>query len=189
MGSDDRRAGRTPEFNRNPNPTQAYEITLALEDAPGEFKSIEGFAGYSIINKTCLPPSHPISGVQTAIASTQLPIPMVRKSGGTYVGQVYVDAFRDADYFGRGECRLEFVGVRFELQATGAGGETRFMTSLRSQSFSTETAELRYYWRGGFPRQTMPGYPDSGFGAVEEFKPELQNNLFAISLSARAMSK
>jgi len=33
MGSDDRRLGRTPEFKRNPNPTQAYEITALIEHA------------------------------------------------------------------------------------------------------------------------------------------------------------
>lgn len=189
MGFDDRRSGQTPEFKRNPNPTQAHEITLALEDAPGEFQVIEGFAGYSIINATCLPPSHPITGVQTAVASTRLPISMVRTATDAYTGLVHADAFQDGNYYGHGECRWKFVGVRFELQATGATGETRFLSSLRPQNFSSHTHERRYYWRGGFPREAMDDYPDTGLSRVEEFKPEFRNELFAISLAAKARSE
>jgi len=187
MGSDDRRAGRTPEFNRNPNPTQAYEITLALEDAPGEFKSIEGFAGYSITNATCLPPSHPITGVQTAVASTRLPISMVRTANDAYTGLVHADAFQDGNYYGHGECRWKFVGIDFDLKATGRPGETRFMASLDTDGLVGGREERRYYWAGGYPKEDIDDYPDIGSGNRGQFRPELRDEIFVIELSAKAV--
>ncbi len=45
-----------PIYRKNPHPTQAYRITMKIEDAPGPFEDVSGVVFYDIKNhKQCTP--------------------------------------------------------------------------------------------------------------------------------------
>lgn len=41
-------AGGDPVYRKNPHPTQAYRITMTIDDAPGPFEWIPGTAFYEM---------------------------------------------------------------------------------------------------------------------------------------------
>lgn len=45
-----------PEYRKNPQPKQAYRITMAIENAPGPFRHLLGLAQFDVVNSECLPP-------------------------------------------------------------------------------------------------------------------------------------
>lgn len=58
-----------PTYRENPQPKQAYRITMTIENAPGPFASMTALAQYDVVNKECLrppkdnpEPSHPANG-------------------------------------------------------------------------------------------------------------------------------
>ncbi len=45
IGAAQANADGDPIYRKNPHPTQAYRITMTIENAPGPFGYISGFAG------------------------------------------------------------------------------------------------------------------------------------------------
>ncbi|MCD0244314.1 hypothetical protein JWH05_00225, partial [Xanthomonas melonis] len=52
-----------PVYRKNPHPTQAYRITMTIEDAPGPFEWISGTAFYEMTNHKQCTPIEPVAGV------------------------------------------------------------------------------------------------------------------------------
>ncbi len=177
----------------NPHPTRAYEVTLKLRDAPGEFAAVEGVAQYGVVNEAECGHIEPATGMAARITS-QEPLVLQRVADGEYRGTIYLDRLQDEDYYGRGVCRWAFSGAGALLKATGANDETRFLAFVEADRLLDAEASTRYYPRRDYPRAAaiagqirataLEDYPSRGRENRDEYLAELQGALFSISVSA-----
>ncbi|MCW0370969.1 hypothetical protein [Xanthomonas sacchari] len=173
-----------PVYRKNPHPTQAYRITMTIEGAPGPFGYVSGTAFYDMINHEQCTPIEPIEGVWSKSGESGIPIDFKKVDESTYVGTVYADGMVDENYYGKGVCRFALSGVGVTLRATGNRVETRFQPALFKGEVEKAASIATYFWKGGYPRDQMENYPDSGHRDPEKFKQELQRALFKITLSS-----
>ncbi|RMH93227.1 hypothetical protein EBB59_06230 [Lysobacter pythonis] len=171
----------------NPTPQQAYEITLTIDNAPGPFAVVEGAAQFDVTNEGECGYIDPISGALHRITSIE-PFPLTKLSDNEYKGIIYLDYMQDDAYYDRAVCHWEFTVVSAKLRATNDEISTRFRPRIFRKSVLAETSTTTYFWRGGYPRDEMANYPDSGYRTPERFKPEIRNDLFSITLSARKVT-
>ena len=169
----------------NPSPRKAYELVLRLHNPPGSFAVVEGVAQYDVSNEAQCGYIEPATGAPARITS-QEPVTLRRVTDNEYRGTVYLDRMLDEDYYGRGVCRWEFSGASAMLKATGAEGETRFTSFLESPAFAKSEPLTRYYANAVYPRaEALPDYRAGGEAAPTDYKPELQDSIFSVQLSAR----
>lgn len=168
----------------NPQPRRAYEVTLTLKDAPGPFAVVEGAGQYDVTNEQECGRIVPATGRAGRITSME-DFVLRKVSDSEYRGTVYLDLMQDEDYYGRGVCRWEFTGASVMLKATGAEGETRFLAYLETDKLRGGVSATRYYWKAGYPREDMSDYPDSGHADPSEYRPEIRNELFSVTLTAK----
>ncbi|WP_115554539.1 hypothetical protein [Xanthomonas arboricola] len=178
-------AAGDPVYRKNPNPTQAYRITMTIEDAPGPFAWISGTAFYQMTNHKQCTPIEPIAGVWSKSDEDGIPIHFERLDASTYTGTIYADGMVDADYYAKGVCRWELTSVDVSLKATGKHEETRFQPGLYKDKLLSGTPSATYFWSGGYPNDEMSNYPDSGHSDPSQFKEELRKQLFKVTLIAR----
>lgn len=69
----------------NPHPTQRYELTFTIHDAPGPFDSVDADIQYEIGNTGCVP-SDPITGGKSKTPGIIRPILLTRASDMVYRG-------------------------------------------------------------------------------------------------------
>ncbi|WP_349998216.1 hypothetical protein [Stenotrophomonas lacuserhaii] len=169
----------------NPTPRHAYEFVLKINDAPGPINVVEAVAQYDVTNEEQCGRIQPETGTAGRITS-QEPVKLRKVADGEYRGIVYLDRMLDEDYYGRGVCRWEFSGASAMLKATGAEGETRFTSFLESPAFAKSEPLTRYYANAVYPRaEALPDYRAGGEAAPTDYKPELQDSIFSVQLSAR----
>lgn len=90
----------------NPYPKEIYEITVTVENAPGEFTTAEGIQEFYIINSSqCIPPYTSMSGAPSVAISDFKKISYERVSPNTFVTTVVLDAYVPKDDYGRGLCK------------------------------------------------------------------------------------
>ena len=168
----------------NPAPRKAYELTLRLKDAPGPFAVVSGVAQYDVVNEEQCGHVEPATGTASRITS-QEDVVLHKVSDAEYRGTVYLDLMQDEDYYGRGVCRWEFTGAGAMLKATGAEGETRFLSFIKADEFIKGDVSVRHYLPDDYPSvERLPNYGAAGQEDVSSYLPEFQENLFAVSLSA-----
>ncbi|UNU12554.1 hypothetical protein [Xanthomonas translucens] len=171
-----------PIYRKNPHPTQAYRITMTIEDAPGPFGHVSGTAFYQMTNHEQCTPMEPIEGVWSKSKEDGIPIHFQKISEAKYVATIYADGMVDADYYGKGVCHWELSSADISLRATGDPKETRFQPGIYKDKIISSTPEVTYFWSGGYPRDEMDNYPDTGNSDPTKFKQELRNQLFKITL-------
>ncbi|HDS1037432.1 TPA: hypothetical protein QDZ42_000661 [Stenotrophomonas maltophilia] len=168
----------------NPAPSKAYELVLRLQNPPGDFAIIEGVAQYDVSNEDQCGFIEPETGVAARITS-QEPVTLRKVADNEYRGTVYLDRMLDEDYYGRGVCNWVFSGAGAMLKATGANGETRFLSFLGADPFVKGQTETRHYPRGDYPRVAdLPDYGATGQQDPARFRAELRDQLFSASLTA-----
>lgn len=165
----------------NPTPRQAHELVLKIADAPGPFEVVEGSAQYDVINEQECGRIVPATGRTGRITSKE-EVKLQQVSDNEYRGTVYLDLMQDEDYYGRGVCQWKFSGAGAMLKATGADGETRFLSFIQADRFVKGDTETRHYADMGYPRDAMDNYADYGEDAPEGFKLELRGSLFSVTL-------
>lgn len=168
----------------NPAPRQAYEFVLKIDDAPGPFAMVKGTAQYDVINEQECGRIVPATGRAGRITSKE-EVKLQKVSDNEYRGTVFLDLMQDEDYYGRGVCQWKFSGAGAMLKATGADGETRFLSFIEADRFVKGETETQHYADMGYPRESMDDYADYGEDAPEGFKPELREKLFSITLAAK----
>jgi len=176
------------DYKQNPHPRQRYDITMTIADAPGPFASIKGIMQYDVVTPECMPPPDRFSGLSAPRLSVDIPVSYTRISDTRYVGTVHTDMMIDEDYYGEGVCHWRLISTRVLLKATGAPGETTFFPNLRAKDLLAGQAVTAYFWKGGYPRSEMENYPDFGEPLPSKFKPELQQQLFSITLAPKAVT-
>ncbi len=170
----------------NPNPKRAYEIVMTVENAPGPFAIVEGAAQYDVVNENECGHINATSGTAERITSFEQVL-MRKVSDAEYRGTVYLDGMLDQDYFGRGVCHWELGALRVVLRASGQEGETLFGPWIIAEDIVANLSVDLYFWKGQYPRAEMDNYAYSGRSSREEFKPELRNDLFKITIKAQGL--
>lgn len=130
---------KKPDIKLNPHPKMRYEITLTIEDAPGPFDAVEGYAGYEVANGSCVPLT-PFSGA-TLTPEKDVPMALSRVSDKVYGGELYVDLLTDEDYFGLGLCRWSMPFANFSLRV----GNLVFGHSLALNDILENKSVTRYF--------------------------------------------
>ncbi|MBB6366683.1 hypothetical protein FHR56_001796 [Xanthomonas sacchari] len=178
-------AGGDPVYQKNPHPTQAFRITMTIEGAPGDFRSVKGAAFYRITNYEQCTPVDPVAGVWSKQREESVPATFQKIDDKTYVSTIYADAMVDADYFGKGTCRWDLLGVGASLKASGAEQETNFSPSVEKVQIMESGAKATYFWKGHYPREDVENFADVGNASVEDFKESARGDLFKVTLSAQ----
>lgn len=181
-----------PEYRKNPQPKQAYRITMTIENAPGPFAHMLGLAQFDVVNRECLPPPKNNPGGHTSPIPTEgVEIPLERVSDNTWTGVVYADQMLDEDYYGRGICRWKLIQAQVQLKATGAKEETKFVPSFDSEKLLTGKPETVYFNKISYPRfgeEEPSEYDIPYFGQSERsrFGPSIKDeDLFTVAFTSR----
>lgn len=175
-----------PAYRRNPNPTQAYRITMRIEDAPGPFAHLLGLAQFDVANKECLrPPKDNPGGRTSPVPTEDVEIPLQKISDTEYVGTVHADHMLDEDYNGRGVCRWRLMQFRVHMKATGADGETLFIPSIPDDKLLSPQPETVYFNKVSYPRLESSSLDEPiTFGQSDRsrFGPSIRNDdLFTVT--------
>ncbi len=182
------RTAASPEYRRNPNPTQAYALTMRIEDAPGPFAQMVGLAQYDVVTPECLPPPNANPGGHTsAVPTVDLEIPLTRAADGTYTGTVHADAMVDEDYHGRGVCRWKLIQARVHMKATGDAEETLFIPRIMGEPLMAGASQTVYFARSLYPAPPDGGFAYSGETDRAKFNSRIEDaDLFTVQFSVRS---
>jgi hypothetical protein len=162
-----------PEPKRNPAPTEIYEITVTIKDAPGPFDSFEGFTQFDVLNDECVPLDYTaaLGGVRNN-PTARVPVKYERVGDGVYRATVVADALVDEDYYGLGECHWTLVATNFIANA----GRVSFTSRLNGKELphkarKTSFYSVRFYeGRDTFESDMLA----SGEPSPERFGPDIQ---------------
>lgn len=173
---------KTPDIKQNPHPKMRYEITMAIQGAPGPFDSINGFVQYKVSNGHCVPLT-PISGA-TLPPESHIPISFTRVSDNLYKGEIYTDLMQDENYYGLGVCHWSLVAVSADLKIkTAALSPAIFHDDIVAQkSVATYFVNSDYFESGSTngEERVVPGNTNRAF-----YLPTSRTDLFSISLAAK----
>ncbi|MBB5876932.1 hypothetical protein [Xanthomonas sp. 3498] len=101
---------------KNPHPVKRYEV-IATSQAPGPWDSIEGYIGYDVVNKKCLPMDSFLG--EQDVPNIGVDIEMTRMDEHTWKGYFYRDALQDEDYYKLGVCHWDVTSVAITAVAKG----------------------------------------------------------------------
>lgn len=170
----------------NPAPKRRYDITMKIENAPGPFGYVKGYAQY--IAPDCIYLLDRFAGVHAKPERT-LDIDFRKVDDTTYVGSIYLDAILDEDYFHSGVCKWKFIDVRADLMSTGHQSETTFLPRLDDTEVLQKKSVKFYFLSGSYPSEGGErGFSSSGRRDPNEYRPELRDRTFAISLMPKEAS-
>ena len=175
--------------HRNPHPRHVYELTIQIENAPGEFKSSSASISMSAKSSACAP-VHGFPIGAAAVPSAFFNFPLEKISDTQYRGYFATDPLVNESYWhGKPPCEWEFIAVGFGFSATGAEGETGFNGDIDAKELASGQPVKRYYWKGHYPKLADMGSLDSfstdGSKNVGEIQPKIRDNLFTITATAR----
>lgn len=182
---------RPPPIRLNPHPVRAYRVVLILDDAPGPFRLVEGVAEYTAKyrdepGRTC---GYMIGGVGAFIPlNWGEPFELKKMSDDTYEGVVHADGMLDEDYDGEGVCHWEMIEVRARLRANDNQTDTRFVPFIRITPDISRNSEVRYFWKGMYPRDEVEDFPDFGESDRAKIK-RVDEELFTISLTTEEVKQ
>ncbi|MBO9881466.1 hypothetical protein [Xanthomonas sp. D-109] len=177
-----------PVYRKNPHPTQAYRITMTIEDAPGPFGFVDAAAVYQMSNYEQCTPGEPLEGVWTKRKDDHIPAAFAKVDANTYATTIYTDGMVDADYYGKGICHWRINGIVIGLKATGKQQETNFSPSLERPEIIGSRSKVTYFWKGRYPKEDMDDFQDIGQRNAEDFDEETRNNLFKVTLKAERVA-
>lgn len=171
------------DIKQNPNPKQRYEITMTILGAPGPFDSIEGYMGYDIENKKCIP-EDPVSGKRSMPDATAA-FAFIRLSDNIYKGVIYMDYFSDEDYYGLGVCRWQLTSSYEKLKINGVVmSPAIFLKDVTSNSSTTAYFSRKSYFDKKSTGRQDFGMPTNYLNQVKEHP----DDYFSITLEAKAIA-
>ena len=162
---------------------------MQIKDAPaGGFKYVGGSVGFDIENiKECgYYLSWPYNGTVPGVGRN-IDYPLTKISDTEYEGTFYTDWGQDGDFFGKGVCHWKFTGVGVGLSATGADGETKFLTGFNVDvdEFPPKEPLTRFYRKKVYPRlKEMDNYADDGVSTEVASTQDL-TKLFSITITVQ----
>lgn len=181
-----------PQFKQNPQPKQRYQLMLTIANAPGPFKSVEGFMQLDVKTPECLPPPKENGGHLWPTPTETIPFVWTRVSDTEYIGTVHLDGMIDEDYYGRGVCRWKLMQARAALKATGANRETRFVPNIYPEKLIVQQAETTYFVSENYPRHPEAESEDPvSDGQIDRSKmsDRQDQDLFTVTLTPKAITR
>ena len=177
------------EHTVNPQPKQAYRITMTLADAPGPFAFMQGLVQYDVVTQKCMPPPKDNPGGASMHMTRHVEFELTRISDVEYTGTVYADGILDEDYYGRGVCRWQLTQARVHLKAMGAPRETLFNASISAEPLLAERTEKIYFLKEsylGYPESLVESPSDSGQSDIKNLPPQFtEKDFFTIMLASK----
>ncbi len=165
------------DIKKNPHPVKRYEITMAIDGAPGPFDSIEGHMQFDVSNPLCAP-QDPVSGARPTPIERP-PIVFSRVSGETYKGVVYLDLMQDDDYSGLGVCHWSMTAAVVSLNIHGLS----FSSDISTDEIVSQKTISRYFSNRSYFDNKIER---SDFGSAKRSDFELGlKETFSLTLSAR----
>jgi hypothetical protein len=154
-----------PDLKMNPNPKKRYEVTMAIQDAPGPFDSINAYAVYQVLNDVCVA-LQPGSGARLA-PYKKLPITLTR-SGDSYVGTIYADQMLDEDYYGLGVCKwtLTIAGVELKARTNTFGA----YLNINDKNVISSQPKVTYFGHSVYTDPKVENFDYKGEDKREAFK-------------------
>ena len=180
-------AASRPTVHRNPQPKQAYRITMRIDNAPGPFAKMLGLAQFDVVNTECLrPPKDNPGGYSSPVPTDAAEIPLTQVNDNTWSGVVYADQMLDEEYIpGRGVCHWQLIQAQVQMKATGADGETRFVPNIRRDKILAAEAQTIYFNKRTYPKASMVDYTDDGLESRSMFGPSITDeDLFTVTFHA-----
>ena len=174
------------QYKQNPRPTQAWRITLRVDNAPGPFASMRALAQYDVTNRECLPPPDSNPGGHTSPVPTEdVEIPLTKVGENEYTGTVYADRMLDEDYHGRGVCRWKLVQARVHMKASGAEEETQFIPSIPGDKVVAGEPETIYLAKRFYPKdEEVENMPVFGRTDRSNMNPSVRDeDLFTVKFT------
>lgn len=181
-------AAANPTIHRNPQPSQAYRITMTIDNAPGPFGKMLGLAQFDVVNRECLrPPKDNPGGYSSPVPTEAIEIPLTQTGDNTWSGVVYVDQMQDEELVvGRGVCRWELIQAQVQMKATGADGETRFVPSIDGENVLSGKPQTVYFNKLTYPVFENDNYTDYGTPYRSRFGPDIRDeDLFTVTFQAK----
>lgn len=185
-----------PQRKLNPNPKQAYEIRFTLADVSdlsmlagdkAPFAVIEGIAQFDVGNAALC--GHAGGAANRASPlSSQEPFRLARISASEYVGTVYADLLLDEDYYGYGPCHWTLTEARVVLRARTDSTDTRFVSFLQVRRMFADGVQLRYFWKGYYPRFEEGKYADYGRENLISAPAGRRNEFFTTTFAVRKIA-
>ena len=172
-----------PVINRNPHPT-AYEVNVAIKDAPGPFEVVDAAMQYQVLDPSCRPDLGGMAGTRAALVEW-VPVKLLPASNGGYRGVIYEDFLKDDDYYGLGVCHWTMVAVQFRLKATSKPSDAEFSYHLHRDHISDGASLKAYFWKGMYPRSPVDGMTVPGNETPDKFKTEVRNQLFYLQMDLK----
>ncbi|QYM73213.1 hypothetical protein K1X45_01830 [Pseudochrobactrum sp. Wa41.01b-1] len=172
----------------NPAPSQGYEFTVTLAEAPGPFKVVTAGAQYDAENYARCGKLIPLAGTISRATSHQ-EIKLTKISDTTYRGIVYADQLIDESYYGRDVCHWKLTNVSASFKANADNVSTTYIMSLPANLITAEGTDTRYFWEGYYPRAKMERFRDFGDDSLKEaVRREHGDEFFSITMSAKKIS-
>jgi len=174
---------KKPDIKQNSHPTMRYALTVTVDGAPGPFDAVSGSIDYKVSNDRCVPLT-PISGA-TITPENHAAIALTHVSDHVYTGTIYADLMQDENYYGMGVCHWTAVAaaVAFKIHNVSFSPAIS-LDEIVAQKSVTRFFSNRSYLAAGKGEADM-GPVDTGEPRAAAYKPELQAQLFSITLSAR----
>lgn len=164
-----------PDIKQNPAPKMRYEITAAIDGAPGPFDRIHGIADYRVTNELCVPPT-PVMGARI-VPEKRADIEFRHDHDNIYRATVYLDLLQDEDYFGKGTCHWALMAAGIEL----THATVTFSASLFHDDILAGNAIPRYFAEGSYTKaQTVR--IDTGIADRSQFHGA--GRLFSVTMKA-----
>lgn len=179
------REQKRPDYRQNPQPRQAYRITMTIANAPGPFAHMLGLAQFDVVNPECLPPPDENNGHLWPVPTEGVEIPLQQVADNTYSGVVYADQMLDEDYYGRGACRWKLIQAQVQLKATGADGETKFVPSYPDKKLLAGEPEAVYFNKRSYPNLGADEFVNLGESNRSRFGPSIRDeDLFTVTFTS-----
>ncbi len=173
-------------FRPNPNPVEAYEVVLTLENAPGPFEAVSASAFYQA--EGCSYFYSRYAGA-SGPPDYSVDLELTKQADGRFVTKVYADYFLPGNFFGNGECKWKEPMVGAVIKAP-TGGE--FLIVLSSGSFHDSTGSMqlfphRWYQLGKRSTNLAASGLYPGSVPAREMKPDNEHLYMRGSISARRL--
>jgi len=174
---------KKPDIKQNSRPTMRYALTVTVDGAPGPFDAVSGSVDYKVSNGHCVPLT-PISGA-TIAPENHASIALTRVSEHVYTGTIYADLMQDDDYYGMGVCHWSAVAAA----ATFKVNAMSFSPAISLDEIVAQKSVTRFFSNRSYlsaEKGSTDMLPvDTGESSAAAYKPELQGQLFSITLSAK----
>lgn len=183
------KTGNDFKITQNANPKKGYLLNINIKDAPvGGFKRVNASVGFNIENiKDC---GYFLGGsFQGTVpgVSDVIDFPITKISDTEYEAKFYTDWAVDGDFFGKGVCHWVMSNMTIGFSATGADGETHFVTGFYPEELQANKPQVKFYLKQFYPTYPpLPNMPDFGID-TEAAKQHPPSNLFSITLTTQEL--